>query len=114
MIDNLKNMADDQMSLPIMKPVITQINNWEEKLKETIDGDWELIELNPGKPYRSGMKNVLFIQMKVMLEKQITLAKDEERKRIVEILEQSKRSGGDVTTTMLFNGEVDELINKLQ
>ena len=42
------------------------------KIKEIINDDWELMELNPGKPYRYGMKEVHFIKLKVLFEKEIT------------------------------------------
>lgn len=47
-----------------------QTNSWEEELKEIIDGDWELMELNPGRPYRTGMKEVHFIKLKVLISKE--------------------------------------------
>lgn len=47
-----------------------QTNSWEEELKEIIDGDWELMELNPGRPYRTGMKEVHFIKLKVFISQE--------------------------------------------
>lgn len=42
------------------------------KIKEIINDDWELMELNPGKPYRNGMKEVHFIKLKVLFETELT------------------------------------------
>lgn len=42
------------------------------KIKEVINDDWELMELNPGKPYRNGMKEVHFIKLKVLFETELT------------------------------------------
>jgi len=47
-----------------------QTNSWEEELKEIIDGDWELMELNPGRPYRTGVKEVHFIKLKVFISQE--------------------------------------------
>ena len=47
-----------------------QTNGSEVELKEIIDGDWELMELNPGRPYRTGMKEVHFIKLKVLISQE--------------------------------------------
>ena len=80
---------------------MTQTNNWERKLDDILkdfgDDNYSAID---------SIKNVKVL--KKFFREQITLAKQEERKRIVEEIEKEK-------TNQMYVGQsiLDELINKI-
>lgn len=85
------------------------------KIEEIIKDDWELMELNPGKPYRNGMKEVHFIKLKVLFERELTnIVKESFKNTRVEKMDTNPETTGARCTEYGYNQALGDLKNKQQ